>query len=167
MRISDWSSDVCSSDLRVVLRHLVPAVPALATADDTSVIAELLPVNLEAAFAGGTRNDHGRLPPSGKLRGILIWRRYRQSKMPAGPFTGLTGLCHFRIQLPGKGKLRLGPLRGGRAALWKRAGNPEASIPGAQTRLLPFPGRPQRCRQVVPAADDVPRAASQDRKSVV
>src|SRR3546814_17114145 len=84
--------------------------------------------------------------------------------MPAGPFTGLTGLCHFRIQLPGKGQLRLGSLRGGRAALWKRAGNPEASIPAARPRLLPFPGRPQRCRHVVPAADDVPRAASRSEE---
>src|SRR3546814_9808785 len=29
MRISDWSSDVCSSDLRVALAFIVPASPAI------------------------------------------------------------------------------------------------------------------------------------------
>src|SRR3546814_8774923 len=104
--------------------------------------------------------------PPGSCQDNLIWRRYRQSKVPAGPFTGLTRLCHFRFELPGKGKTRLGSLRGGCAALWKRAGNPEASLPAVRPRLLSFPGRPERRRQVLAPAHDVSRPArSEEHKS--
>jgi len=49
---------------RIVVRHLVPAIATLAAADDAAVVAKLFLIDLEAAFTGGTRNNHGRLLPS-------------------------------------------------------------------------------------------------------
>src|SRR3546814_8994953 len=42
MRISDWSSDVCSSDLRKVFKEVVPMVAAM-------IVAEMEKLGLEGA----------------------------------------------------------------------------------------------------------------------
>src|SRR3546814_2170017 len=52
MRISDWSSDVCASDLRVVARRLVGA---LARALDPPLLHQQLAIVVHVAVVGGDR----------------------------------------------------------------------------------------------------------------
>src|SRR3546814_7348410 len=73
MRISDWSSDVCSSDLGVAIRAGIPAVPR------RSAERAWPPVRAQAALRTSWRARTGRTPtPSGARAGAdEVWAGVR------------------------------------------------------------------------------------------
>src|SRR3546814_4068385 len=74
--MSDWSSDVCSSDLRLDLRRVVALHPQpAAAADQRAVIIDHAPIEQDRAIADAADRaalDIGDRPDRGDVRQILI-----------------------------------------------------------------------------------------------
>src|SRR3546814_5147968 len=74
MRISDWSSDVCSSDLGMYLRGLfegladIPAIPDEARAEARAKLAQVGPEGLHLALSALDPETASRLMPGDSQR---------------------------------------------------------------------------------------------------
>src|SRR3546814_12620530 len=77
MRISDWSSDVCSSDLLTLTRRLVGAAEAAPT--DLGLLSLLLTLNL--TFGAPPKRRSRRIRPAGRR----TWKcgGFREGRMPS------------------------------------------------------------------------------------
>src|SRR3546814_12710533 len=77
MRISDWSSDVCSSDLRFVANALPLPVEGVTPADTAIAEAEANPPNLGFTVAAplGNLDALNCFPSTGKAEMLRIDRR--------------------------------------------------------------------------------------------
>src|SRR3546814_11956003 len=78
MRISDWSSDVCSSDLGNYLNFVFPLTPELATVDINPGICD----NVEEGSRGRTRPTQVHVLPG--LDGLVIDYPLRTGDMDVG-----------------------------------------------------------------------------------
>src|SRR3546814_11270664 len=85
MRISDWSSDVCSSDLGNYLNFVFPLTPELATVDINPGICD----NVEEGSRGRTRPTQVHVLPG--LDGLVIADPLRTGDLDAGAGSATEG----------------------------------------------------------------------------
>src|SRR3546814_20859806 len=110
MRISDWSSDVCSSDLQsVAIRELAQAVEVDLLEQRRGVRIDLVRIDpdiprhrgLVVAHAGDQVQQPQRLFRSLPTRGVEFERRVRPGERPDQPGAVLEGVYQPRHAGPG------------------------------------------------------------------
>src|SRR3546814_8826996 len=124
MRISDWSSDVCSSDLVIHAKAAVQIVHAyvrrLKGSTDTGPGAIEIAIQLQQRIAAAVL---GQIHPTRRIEITLCQQRHRAALLGALGKAGLQLVEQYPIEFLVAGNLR--PGHGGGAAGWTLDADPE------------------------------------------